>query len=101
MSDNLPNRKKRREIAKAAGLLNKKSKMTFEQQMEITRRSMEVGKHIHRRNVEDQLRQQESTQLLKETELLQEDESLKSSDDLRALTGALKKLEEQNGNLDN
>lgn len=52
----LPNRKARRELAKKLGLLEKKSKSTFTEKLEMTRRAIDTGKAIHRRNLEEQLR---------------------------------------------
>jgi hypothetical protein len=50
-----PNRKQRRLWEKQAGMLEKKRKATFKEQMEISKRASEVGKQIHLRNVERDL----------------------------------------------
>ena len=71
MSNLLPNRAARRELAKKLGLVQKKANATFEQRMEMTRRSIDTGNAIHRRNVEEMLRAQEERASKKEIEKIQ------------------------------
>lgn len=55
----LPNRKQRREIARKLGLLRRRSKMKYQDWLDETHRSMEMGKEIHRQKTEDLLRKQD------------------------------------------
>jgi CRISPR/Cas system CSM-associated protein Csm4 (group 5 of RAMP superfamily) len=58
--EGIPNRRERRKLEKKLGLLKKKSKLPFDQWLEVTKRSAEVGKQIHASNVERTLRQQDN-----------------------------------------
>ena len=60
--EGLPNRQQRRLMAKNAGLLKKKSKSSFKEKLEISRRASEFGKSIHHSNVERVLREQDKAQ---------------------------------------
>ena len=64
--DRLPNRKERRLLAKQIGLLERKSKMKFADQLEISRKAREFGKKIHLGEVEKNLRLQDEIELQKQ-----------------------------------
>lgn len=76
-------------MAKQMGLLKLKNKASFEKWNEMSRRSQETGKEIHRINVENSLRQQDKQEQDKTNEELQKmvDSGVPESD-------ALKKLQE-------
>lgn len=71
MSNLLPNRAARRELAKKLGLLEKKAKAPYDKRMEMIRRSIDTGNAIHRRNVEETLRSQEAAASQKEVDKIQ------------------------------
>lgn len=83
----LPNRKARRELAKKLGLLEKKSKSTLAQQIEMTRRAIDTGKAIHRRNLEEQLRNEDKIANAKEADKLKSliDSGISPDDALESL----------------
>jgi hypothetical protein len=58
--ENMPNRKQRRQMAKDAGFLKMKKSLSFEKQIEMSRRASEFGKQIHLSNVEQNLRNEEN-----------------------------------------
>lgn len=82
----LPNRRERRRWQKESGLLKKKSKLSFDEQMEITRRAIESGKKIHQRNVERNLEMEDK----KNEEFLVK----KRSEEIEKLIGEGKSVEE-------
>jgi len=55
----LPNRAKRREMAKSLGLLKRRSKMSWQKYIEELSRSIAAGKEISRLNEEENLRNQD------------------------------------------
>lgn len=94
--EGMPNRKQRRLLAKEAGLLKKKTKATFAEKLEMSKRANQFGKQIHFQNVERNLRAQDQTVQDKEQEFL---EHLMA--DGKTAEEALKILQEENDKLTN
>ena len=72
MDGRIPNHKERRQMEKDAGLLKQKKHMSREELAEYRRRKLEMGKEIHRQNVERNLRRQEEAKEQRESQKLQE-----------------------------
>jgi hypothetical protein len=69
--ERIPNRYERRAMAKKAGYLKKKNNMSYSEKAELRRRSMEIGKEIHRQNTERVLREQEADEEQRKARIIQ------------------------------